>query len=307
MWLESFNRKSRRVFCATSEVPPPLSVMRIRSAVALLVLPGCLVADQSPKDTRSNFHDVTINWHLKNVDGTVMSACPQGFSTLVTHLYQQGYVEPPDALIKTPCTPEGSLTQPVATAGDFPVEDFVGGANFPYDAQKDIWMDVTEETQLVKAATSYVYYVETLASDLTIDFDIYPEGGVGVAAWTLKSSFTSAPIPSCTTAGVDEIEAAVRRYDAGEQAPFVVAGNWPCDAVDPYFYYDPTGNGTTLGGEFELGSGHTAALTPGDYEVELRGKRSGTVVGLGAGYLTSLYDENAAAMINSDPITITDR
>jgi hypothetical protein len=283
--------------------------MRIRSAVALFALSGCqlLIADETPEDTRSGFHDVTVNWHLKNLDGTVMSACPQGFSTLVTHLYQEGYVEPEDALVKTPCTPEGSLTQPVATAGDLPVPGDIAGAHFPYDAQKDIWMDVTEETQSELAARSYVFYVEKLESDLTIDFDMYPAGGVGVAAWTLQSSFTSAPIPSCETAGVDEIEAAVRRYDAGEDAPYVVAGNWPCDAVDPYFYYDPTGNGTTLDGEFELGSGHTVALEPTDYEVEMRGKRDGTIVGTGIGYLTMLFDENGATMINSDPITIMDR
>ena len=156
------------------------------------------------------------------------------------------------------------------------------------------------------AARSYVYFIEDLDSDRTIDFDIYPAGGVGVAAWELGSSFTSAPIPSCATAGVDQIEAAVRRYDAGEDAPFAVAGTWPCEQVDPYFYYDPDGNSTTLDGEFELGSGHTAALEPGDYEVEMRAKRSGVIVGTSMGYF-SAEGGNGSRGINHDAIPIDDR
>jgi hypothetical protein len=285
-----------------------LPAMALRNCLFLVTAlsTGChlLIADQTREDTRSGFHDVTVNWHLKNLDGTVMSACPQGFTTLVVHLYQYGYVEPPDALLELPCTPEGSVTQPVATAGVLPApdDDF---AQFSYDPQKDIWIDVTEETQSEEAAISYLYYVEQLDADTTIDFDIYPAGGVGVASWELQSAFTSAPIPSCATAGVDEIEAAVRRVDAGD-VPFVVAGTWPCGAVDPYFYYDPDGNSTTLDSEFELGSGHTAALEPGDYEVEMRAKRAGVIVGTSTGYFTA-DPENGSHNINDDPIAITDR
>jgi hypothetical protein len=263
-----------------------------------------LIADETREDTRSGFHDVTVNWHLKNLDGTVMSACPQGFTNLVVHLYQYGYVEPPDALLELPCTPEGSVTQPVATAGVLPApdDDF---AQFGYEPQKDIWIDITEETRTEEAAISYLYYVEKLDADMTIDFDIYPAGGVGVGVWELRSSFTSAPIPSCESGGVDEIEAAVRRIDEGD-VPLRVVGAWPCDAVDPYFYYDPDGNSTTLDSELELGSGHTAALEPGDYEVEMRAKRAGAIVGTGVGYF-SAEAKNGGRLINSDPITITDR
>lgn len=285
-----------------------MSIQRTPVFVPLLLISaastGCLLADEGRKDTRSGFHDVTVSWHLKNLDGTVMAACPPGFSTLVTHLYHRGYVEPPDALIKTPCTPEGSLTQPVATAGNLPAPDD-DYASYGYEPQKDIWMDVTEETQSEYAAVSYEYYVENLDADRTIDFDIYPDGGVGVGAWWLQSSLTSAPIPSCATAGVDEIEAALR--PAGGTAPFVVAGTWPCDQIDPYFYYSPDGTGTLLeDGDYRLGSGHTAAVTPGDYEVEMRGKRAGVIVGTGIGYFTS-DGENSYHQINSDPITINDR
>lgn len=285
--------------------------MRVQALLLISVLPACqlFIADETPEDTRSGFHDVTVNWHLRNLDGSVMASCPPGFTTLVTHLYQDGYVEPPDALVVTPCTPEGSLTQPTATAGILPIEDYVGGAAFPYGPQKDIWMDLTEQTQLSIAASSYQYYVANLDGDLTIDFDIYPEGGVGVAAWSLFSGLTDAPLPTCDAAGVDTIEAGVR-INIDTEAPFRTVGSWPCTAVDPYFYWHPDGQGTLLNNDgqvvFDLGSGHTEALPPGDYEVELRAKRGDAVVGTATGYF-SAEEGNSYHHINSDRLTITDR
>lgn len=57
---------------------------------------------------------------------------------------------------------------------------------------------------------------------------------------------------------------------------------------------------------FSLGSGHTAALEPGDYEVEMRAKRSGVIVGTSTGYFAA-DAENGYHGINDDPIAITDR
>jgi hypothetical protein len=288
--------------------------MLLRTPSALLVatalLTGCqlLIPDDGYEDTRSGFHDVTVTWHLKNLDGTVMSACPNGFSTLVAHMYVDGYVEPPDALVTVPCTAEGSLTQTLATAGKLPNPDpdiASQGGGFDYTAQKDIWLDITEETLTEYAARSYTFYVEKLDSDRTIDFDIYPAGGVGVAAWQLHAASTSAPIPSCATAGVDEIEAVARRVQDGD-VPFTSAGKWPCTAVDSYFYYSPDGPGPWLDYEYELGSGHTVPRVPGDYEVELRALRGGAIVGKGIGYFEAV-DENGARGIHSDPIVIDDR
>ena len=95
-----------------------------RHCLPLLLIPalsaGCLETDEGRKDTRDGFHDVTVNWHIRNVDGTLVSSCPPGFTTLVTHMYHDGYVEPPDGLIKTPCAPEGSFTQPLPTEGQMP-------------------------------------------------------------------------------------------------------------------------------------------------------------------------------------------
>lgn len=80
--------------------------------------PDASVSDPNPDDTRAGLHDVTAKWHLRQLDGTLMAACPPGFTDIFVHLYKgPSYVEPPDALVRTPCTPEGSLTQPVATEG----------------------------------------------------------------------------------------------------------------------------------------------------------------------------------------------
>lgn len=229
-------------------------------------------------DTPSGFHDVTVNWQLRNIDGSPMAACPPGFSLLYINLYRNpdGLVAPPDAEVKQPCTPSGTVTRPVATAGRYYLPD---QSFFEYTAQKDILLTVTEETMSVEAARTAYYYVEELTSDLTLDFTLYPAGGVGVAAWQFTSSLTGAPLPSCAAAGVDEVEAAIRPF-ADTEAPLVVVGNWPCTAVDPYHYYEPNGNGfAILDDPFELGSGSTIGIAEGEYFAELRAKRGGAIVG----------------------------
>ena len=280
-----------------------------RCALLLGSLASCVLPSSGDEDdTRSGFHDVTVGWRLMNLDGSVMTSCPPGFTNLVTHLYVDGYVEPPDALIETPCTPQGSLTQPVATGGRLldPEAEAEGyNAYFPYSPIKDIWIDLTEETRTAYAARSYLYHLENLASDKTIEFDIYPEGGVGVLAWTLISSLTSAPLSSCAAASVDEIEVAVRPW-SDDTAPLQVIGTWPCDAVDPYFYYDPNANTTLLDEQYELGSGHTRAVAPGEYFVELRAKRGGSIVGTADSSVITGSENDAERILDSE-IPVTDR
>jgi hypothetical protein len=241
--------------------------------VPTLLVPGCLVNDF---DSRGDFHDVTVNWSLKNLDGTTMSACAPGFDTLVLHLYKVGYVEPADGIVTAPCTPTGSLMQSLATSGE--LGDPATGA-YDYEPHKDIYLDITEPTQTVSAATSSLYHVE-LRDDLTIDFDIYPEGKIGVAAWRLQSKLTTAYIPSCEAADVDTVEFWARPFD--DKAPLVKVGSFPCDYNDPYYYYDPVGSGRLIDADdFELGSGHTVGLEPIDegYFFELRAMRGGAIVG----------------------------
>ncbi len=281
------------------------------AVAASALLSGCFLipVSEDEEDTRGDFHDITINWRMLNLDGTPMTACPPGFTTLVAHLYVLGYVEPSDALLKQTCTPQGSLTQPVATSGklmDPETKDLAVHGYYPYSGMKDIWLDVTEETQSALAAQSLLRHYENLGSDQTIDFDIYPAGGVAVAAWELDSTLTGAPLASCAAAGVDEVELAYRVY-SDTNAPLVVAGKWPCTNDDEDFYYDPDGNSTLRSpDDHRLGAGHTKGIAPEDYFVELRAKRSGTVVGRS---MSVYHGEkgNIAHRVSSAEIPIDDR
>ncbi len=257
----------------------------IASLAASALLSGCFLipASEEEEDQRTGFHDVTISWKLKNLDGSVMSSCPAGFTNLYIHMYKSGYVEPEDAFQNIPCTPTGSITAKLATGGklmDPESRDLAVHAWYEYDSWKDIWIDVTEETLRVTAATSSLHYIPNLTSDTSIDFDIYPAGGIPVVTWQLDSTLTGATLASCASAGVDTIEYAHRLWD-DMNAPLVVHGSWPCTNVDPEFYYDPDGNSTLLSPDDpKLGSGHvTKAFAPETYFVELRAKRNGQVVG----------------------------
>lgn len=281
------------------------------AAALLVAAAGCLPTSgggDRPDDSRGGFHNVTLNWQMKGVDGAVMSSCPPGFTTLVAHFYLAAYVEPPDALVKLPCTPQGTLTQPVATEGSLVDPDSKQEelrAYYDYKPQKEIWLDVTEETRTSIAASTFPYFVE-LKEDTTINLEIYPDGGVGVLAWQLTSSLTSAPLSSCAAADVQEVEVAVRPF-ADEAAPLVVVGTWPCEHKDAQFYYDPNSNGFPLIDEpYELGSGHTRGLPVGDYFVELRAKRAGAVVGTVNGDV-NVSGKNSADGIRPALIPIQDR
>lgn len=272
----------------------------------IALLPSCVAAKDS-FDTRADFHDVTVSWHIKNLDDTT-APCPTGFTTLFIHLYNAGFVEPPDALLKLPCTSEGSVTTPVATSGYFVAEenrDQPEPGRYLYHPLKDIWIDLSEETFTAKAATSFLYYVAALDNDLTLNFDLYPAGGVGVVAWRLLSAASGAPLTSCKGAGVDTIEAAARPF-GDDAAPLQVIGRWPCDQYDPYFHYDPVGNGALVQPDtYQLGSGHTRAVAAIDsgYFVELRALRGTQVVGKKA---TSFIapSKNGAAPISDGEIPI---
>jgi hypothetical protein len=285
---------------------------RVLAAMLLALAPafaGCFFAggEERADDSRSGFHDVTLSWTLKNLDGSVMDACPAGYTTIYANLYRAHWIlEPPtDTRVIVPCTPQGSFTRPVATSGELRDTDGVefDGGYWDYTPQKDFILYVTEETLTSFAASSASYFVEALTSDLSVDFELYPAGGMGVVAWRLESSLTSAPLPSCTTAGVDEIEAAVRPF-ADETAPLVVAGTWACDDVDEYTSGFYVSERDTY--EHTLGSGTTIALAPGPYFVELRAKRAGAVVGTAAADVT-IEAGNAYTAIRAAAIPITDR
>lgn len=285
----------------------------IASLASSALLTGCFLipAEEADEDTRAGFHDVTLNWQLKNLDGSPMAACPAGYTKMVTRLYVAGYVEPPDAIFRDPCVPRGTMTKPVATEGKVLAEetrdDAVRGY-YNYTGMKDIWIQFTEETESRDIANTFNRHFEKLDRDETIDFDVYPEGGVPVVAWELFSKTTTAPLATCAAAGVDTIEYASRLY-SDTTAPLVVAGSWPCDQHDEMFYLDPDGNSTLIGdGAYQLGSGHTkVAFAPETYFVELRAKRNGVVVGRSTTASFQAEAGNVPHRVLHPEITIDDR
>lgn len=260
--------------------------------------------DGSGSAAPGDFHNVTFNWHLKNNDGTAMAACPAGFDKLIFRMYKDGYVEPPGSIERKPCTPSGTLTKSIPTSGV--VESTTEpGSYYDFETKKDFDIELTEETEEVYAAKTDWYRTE-LTADLTMDFDIYPAGGYGVASWELRSMNTGAALISCAAAGVDEIEYAVRPF-TDDQAPLVVGGSWPCDHKDPYFKYSPGGNFPIPDDEeHDLGVGHTKGYAPLSYYVELRAKRAGVVVGKSESSM-NISDGNTSDRIHDDFMIITDR
>lgn len=279
----------------------------VTSILALTFSAGCGAFGKAD-DSRSGFHDVKVSWHIRNVDGTLVSSCPPGFTTVFAYLYRLSNAEPPDSLIKTPCTPEGVLTQRLPTAGellDEPTRGREPQAYFDYSPHKDLYVHVAEDTGLRTAAVSPVYHVEALTSDLSVDFDLYPAGAVALANWSFQSGLTGATL-TCSTAGVDQVEVAVRRF-SNDTEPLVTVGTWPCDQKDPYFYYDPRNGFPFIDPDNNhLGSGHTRALAPETYFVEKRAKRNGVVVGR---YETQVTIEagTKAGVVQAGSVTITDR
>ncbi|CAN5917057.1 hypothetical protein BH11MYX2_BH11MYX2_23920 [soil metagenome] len=260
-------------------------------------------AGNGSADTRGDKHDVTIAWHIRNLDGTVKSACPAGFDKLIFRLYKDGYVEPPDSIVRMPCTTEGTLTRSLPTSGQLesPTEP---GSYYDYTTRKDVSIDVTEDTEEAFAARSEIYRTQ-LTADLSMDFDLYPDGGKGVAAWVLQSSLTDTALGSCAAASVDTIEYATKTYNTND--PLVVGGSWPCANKDPYFFYSPGGNFEIPDpDEHQLGVGHTKCYPPGEYYVELRAKRAGATVGTSVSSMI-IDDHNNAIRIVDDVLTITDR
>jgi hypothetical protein len=256
----------------------------------LTVASGACVSSEEADDTRSGFHNVTVNWTLKNNDGTTMAACPPGFTTMYATFYRNpdGLVTPQDAAFSLPCTPTGTTTQKVATAGELKELDGLG--RYDYTPEHDFQLTITEETLSANAGQTPYYHVDPLTSDVTIDFEMFPAGGFGVAAWELQSTFTMAPIPSCATAGVDQVEMVIRPF-ADDTAPLVVVGTWGCTDVDPFNFYDPNATGRLIDTQYELGSGKTKGIAPGEYYAELHAKRAGVVVGTEPGQLI-LNDKN---------------
>jgi hypothetical protein len=294
--------------------------MRLLPLVPCLVLVGCVPAgtdDDAPPDidppddatTLSNPQDLTINWHFKGLDGNPIP-CPAGFTVMEVWItnnnYDEGYWQ---HIEKLPCSAsDGTFSKSVFTSGEEQAED---GGVWTHGKIHDVRLVVTEPTgqsiaagapQRVEGSPPDPGRFVTLDRARTLDFDIYPDGGWGVAKWHLVSNNTKADLESCATAGVDTIRFTYfKDFYPGTTTPIVT--EWPCSATDIDFAPDAE--------EYELGSGRTRAMPPGTYYGTLEALRNGVVVGTRGGDGDAIgFDSNPgndAFPITNVEITITDR
>lgn len=267
--------------------------------------------DDAGGDTPSSPRSLTINWHFKGLNGNPIP-CPAGFSVMelwITNTYD-GYWQSTQDL---PCSgSDGTYSETVYTAGRERVVDENGGVGWwTHGKEHDIRLRVTEPTKQSTAAGAPNYpeglpppagRFITLDQDKTVDFDIYPGGGYGVAKWHLISNNTSADLISCAAAGVDKIRFTYFvGYYPGTTTPVVT--EWPCDANDIDFPIDAS--------QYELGSGRTRTMPPETYYGTFEALRNGVVVGTRGGDGDAIgFDSRAGYFsfrITNAEITINDR
>jgi hypothetical protein len=293
----------------------------ILTTLALTSLAACFPAsngDDAPSDadvpdadtgnTPSDPHNLTINWHFKGLDGNAIP-CPAGFSVMevwITNTYDGYWQETSEV----PCSSaNGTYSTTVFTAGRTYVEEEDGW--WTHGKIHDIRLRVTEPTGESTAAGAPTLpegsppdpgRFITIDQDTTVDFDIYPGGGWGVAKWHLVSNNTGANLISCAAAGVDTIRFTYFvGYYPGTTTPIVT--EWPCDAKDIDFEPDAS--------DYQLGSGRTRAVPPETYYGTFEALRNGVVVGTRGGDGDAIgFDSdtgNRAFRITNANITINDR
>ena len=291
--------------------------MRLFALSLMTVLAGCPATegDATPPDADtpdagdelSDPRRLTINWHFKGLDGNPIP-CPAGFSVMevwITNTYD-GYWQHVE---KVPCaSADGTYSKMIFTAGREQEED---GGYWTHGKIHDIRLSVTDPTgqsvaagapQRAEGLPPDPGRMITLDQDRSVDFDIYPGGGFGVAKWHLISKLTGADLTSCATAGVDTIRFTYfKDYYPGTTTPIVT--EWPCDASDIDFPRDTT--------QYQLGSGRTRAVAPGTYYGTFQALRNGVVVGTRGGDGDAIgFDSNTgndAFPITNANITINDR
>lgn len=278
--------------------------MRLHLLAPFLFAAACVPGEDTPTDPRN----LTINWHFKGLNGQP-TPCPAGFTVMeiwITNNEYDGYWQ---SIVEQPCSgTDGTYSTTVFTAGKEKTED---GGFWTHGKIHDIRLEVTEPTgQSVAAGAPFMpeglppppgRFI-TLDQDRTVEFDIYPAGGYGVAKWHLISKNTGADLRTCAEAGVDKIRFTYfLGYYPGTSTPVVT--EWPCDAQDVDFPADPEA--------YELGTGRTRAMAPETYFGTFEALRNGVVVGTRGGDGDAIgFDSNvgnSAFRITNASITINDR
>jgi hypothetical protein len=267
-----------------------------------LVLPGCIPTSGDEADTRGDQHTLTVNWNVKNADGTPHSCAPP-FDTLVivaTAVEMDGGYNYQDSVsVTVPCTATGSASLDIYTSGelDFKMPDDPTTYTWTYFQTQEVVIYNTEDSGMNSRADSIERLV-TLNADKSVDIELYPEAGFAMFGWQLQSMTTSSYI-TCAAGDVDQVSFTYRDfYDAA--AP-MVTDMWNCNNIDPDFPY------LTEGQVFDAGNGRSRALAPGSYIGTTRALRSGTEVGREDDSEFTVETGNKVTPLNSASMVILDR
>lgn len=275
--------------------------MKMHWMAAAALLTGCTsLTGGEDDDSRGDQHSLTINWNVRNADGSPHSCAPP-FDTLlivVTGLgdgLERGAYE----TIKVPCTATGSQTASIYTSGsmNFKMEGDPTTYTNEYFPTQEVVIFNTEDTGMNIRAES-IASVLTLDGDKTVTVDLYPEAGFAMKLWQIKSMATDSWL-RCEAGDVDQVSYTYRDFN-DVNAP-MVTDTWSCDNVDPDFPY------LSEGLVFDAGNGRTRALVPGSYIGTMRALRNGTEVGREDDSEMMIETGNKVTRAGSSTLVILDR
>jgi hypothetical protein len=269
-------------------------------SVIALLLPGCIpTGGGEDDDTRGDQHTLTVNWSIKNADGTAHSCAPP-FDTLVivaTAVDGNSYQDSVSATV--PCTATGSTSLDIYTSGelDFKLPDDPTTYTWTYFPTQEVVIYNTEDSGKNSRADSIERLV-TLDANKRVDVELYPEAGFAMFQWELQSMATSAYM-TCETGDVDQVSFTYREfYD--EAAP-MVTDMWSCDNIDSDFPY------LSEGRVFDAGNGRSRPLPAGSYIGTTRALRGGIEVGREDDTEFTVETGNRVAPRNGASLVILDR
>jgi hypothetical protein len=236
--------------------------MRHHSIVAAAVfsLTACSGAGQTA--------DLTVNWSIRNVDGSEVG-CDPSYSSIMVHVLtysdMPGVYDHESTKLFDCSAGTGTWTLPI----DGPVRE---GADNDLNGHYDVWISQTDPTgEVARQVSLPEYFVDLTAGDRTVDLTLYEDGGYLAIAWNFSAaSDSSRDLDTCAQAGVDRIEITAVGTETGATSTVT----FPCDHQRGHEVNTP---GTTFWSN--VGGGVTPVLAAGEYDVTVRAFMGSVMVG----------------------------